>query len=203
MAVNNLVANGILKKVENKFLVYNLSFRIEKVKKMTLVEKIAKKLKKYINEHLQAGEKLPTYNFLTKEMNVSSKTIHDAINLLVKEGILCTRRGQYGTIFLGNSPGAISKEQYFYEKFEQKIRTYIYEKCQVGDKLPSIKEFALLYQTSEKTIKKALDNLAEDGYVTFVRGRYGGTFVTDIPQASNEAYKWLAITPEYITNMEN
>ena len=51
-----------------------------------------------------------------------------------------------------------------------------------------------------KTIKKALNNLADDGYLTFVRGRYGGTFVTDIPEDSTEAYKWLAINTDYISN---
>ena len=59
------------------------------------------------------------------------------------------------------------------------------------------------YQISEKTIKKALDNLAEDGYLTFTRGRYGGTFVMDIPQTSEEAYKWLAISNDYIDMSEN
>lgn len=53
---------------------------------------------------------------------------------------------------------------------------------------------------AQKTIKKALDNLAEDGYLTFTRGRYGGTFVTDIPQSVNEAYKWLAISSDYVSN---
>ena len=55
-----------------------------------------------------------------------------------------------------------------------------------------------MYKTSEKTVKKALDNLAEDGYLMFMRGRYGGTFVMDIPQAKGEAYKWLAINSDYV-----
>ena len=67
---------------------------------------------------------------------------------------------------------------------------------------PAITEFAQMYQVSAKTIKKALDNLADEGYITFVRGRYGGTFVMDIPQV-NEAYKWLALNPAYTSGMEN
>ena len=67
-------------------------------------------------------------------------------------------------------------------------------------KLPSIKSFSAEFKTSEKTIKKALNILAEDGYITFVRGRYGGTFVTDIPQAIGEAYKWLAISSDFVQN---
>ncbi len=74
------------------------------------------------------------------------------------------------------------------------------EKCQPGDKLPPIKELANIYAISEKTIKKALDNLSEEGYIAFARGRYGGTFVLDIPQSSNEAYKWLAISTDYFNN---
>ena len=57
-----------------------------------------------------------------------------------------------------------------------------------------------MFQISGKTVKKALDNLAGDGYIMFTRGRYGGTFVMDIPQTSGEAYKWLAINSDYVSN---
>ena len=56
---------------------------------------------------------------------------------------------------------------------------------------------------SSKTIKKALDNLAEEGFLTFSRGRNGGTFVTDIPQEGAEAYQWLALTNDYIPGNKN
>ena len=69
----------------------------------------------------------------------------------------------------------------------------------MGDKLPSIKNFALMFLTSEKTVKKALNNLADDGFITFTRGRYGGTFVMDIPENQGESYKWLAINSDYLT----
>ena len=88
------------------------------------------------------------------------------------------------------------------EKIELKIRHYIAENCNIGSRLPSILTFAEQYEVSAKTVKKALDNLSEEGYITFTRGRYGGTFVTDIPQGVNEAYKWLALSPEYATNIE-
>ena len=58
----------------------------------------------------------------------------------------------------------------------------MFKNCRIGDKLPSIKEFSVMLSVSTKTIKRALDEIEEDGYVTFARGRYGGTFVTDIPQ---------------------
>ena len=200
MAVTTLVTMGVLEKQENQFVVKNLDFQVEIIQVQTLVDKVAVSLKDYIKTNLKEGDKLPASSELTKLFNVSVKTIHDAIKLLVKEGLLYTRRGQYGTIVLGENSETMHSESYFYEKFEQKIRQYISENCKVGDKLPSIREFALLCQTSEKTIKKALDNLAEEGYLTFSRGRYGGTFVMDIPQSSSEAYKWLAISTDYMSN---
>ena len=92
---------------------------------------------------------------------------------------------------------------YHYEKYAIKIRNYIHDKCKVGDKLPSIKALAKIYNTSEKTIKKALDIFAEDGYITYSRGRYGGTFIMDIPPEGGNAYQWLALNSDYISNLEN
>lgn len=199
-AVNNLIEKGILQKVDKKFVVSSIDFEVERIQTMTLVEKIAISLREYIMESLKPGDRLPANSFLVKRFKVSVKTIHDAVRLLVKEGVLYSRRGQYGTIVLANSTEKLVIEQYVYEKFEQKIRQYISKTCEVGDKLPSIKNLAKQYETSEKTIKKALDNLAEEGYIAFSRGRYGGTFVLDIPQSSGEAYKWLAISTDYMTN---
>ena len=201
MAFTSLVNTGIIEKQDKTFIVTNIEYNIEKIENKTLVEKLAEKVRLYIGENFQTGDKLPSNKILAKQFKVSIKTIHDTFRLLSKEGIILTKRGQYGTIVTAES--SQQAEFYQYEKFEQKIKQFIATNCEVGNKLPAIKTIAKEFETSEKTIKKALDNLAEDGYVTFVRGRYGGTFVTDIPQASNEAYKWLAITPEYITNMEN
>ena len=191
-AISSLVSQGILEKKDNSFIIKALDFDIEQVETKTLVEKIAVSIKKLIKD-LKPGQKLPSNTEFAKHFDVSVKTIHDAIKLLSKEGILHTKRGRYGTCVSDEHT-----EPYNYEKIEQKIRQFICENSQVGDKLPSIKEFSQLYNTSEKTIKRALDNLSEDGYLTFTRGRYGGTFVMDIPQSANEAYKWLAINSEYV-----
>lgn len=198
LAITTLVSMGILAKRGRDFIILEDNFEIEQVYLQTLVEKVSVGIREYVDLNLKAGDKLPSNNELTKIFNVSVKTIHDAIKLLAKEGLLYTRRGKYGTIVLGDSD--VVTESYFYEKYEQKIRLYIIQNSQIGDKLPSIKEFAQVYGTSEKTIKKALDNLAEEGYITFSRGRYGGTFVMDIPQSSTEAFKWLAISEDYISN---
>ena len=175
MAIAALVSDGILRKNARGFEIINMSFTAREIESQTLVEKIALLIKEYIEQNLVSGDRLPSNDKLTKMFKVSVKTIHDALKLLSKEGILYTRRGRYGTIVAG-----MEGEAYHYEKIEQKIRNYISSNCKIGDKLPSIQSFSQNYEVSSKTVKKALDNLASDGYLTFSRGRYGGTFVTDI-----------------------
>lgn len=202
MALTNLVNIGILLKSNNNYVVAKTDFIISAVEAKTLVEKVAESLKEYILQNFKDGERIPSNSELVKKFKVSIKTIHDAIKILSKDGFLYARRGQYGTIVQKNSDKDYDNA-YNYEKIEQKIRQYMYKNCQVGDKLPTIKNFAKQYSTSEKTVKKALDDLAEDGYVAFTRGRYGGTFVLDMPEESGMAYKWLAISNDYVSEIEN
>ena len=198
MAIINLVLQDILKKENNNFIINKIDYEITPLKIKTLAEKIAENIQTYISEKFNTGEKIPSNAKLAEIFNVSIKTIHDSLKILAKGGYIHTRRGKYGTIVLSNND--LYTELYEYEKIEQKIRQEISLKYKIGDKLPSIKTFSKYYNTSEKTIKKALDNLAGDGYITFSRGRYGGTFILDIPQTSGEAYKWLAINTDFITN---
>lgn len=197
-SVSNLILEGILEKKRKQFVLTGRSFRTMNIESKTLVEKVAGKIKKYIIENLSPGDKLPSSKVLAGKLEISLKTVHDAVKLLAKEGVVYTRRGQYGTIVMSITDSK-PVEFYNYEKIESKIKLYIKSKCKAGDKLPSIKMFAKEYSTSAKTIKKALDNLAEEGFVTFVRGRFGGTFVTDIP-TGNDSYTWLAISSDYINN---
>ena len=77
----------------------------------------------------------------------------------------------------------------------------------LGDKLPSISELSQHYEVSTNTIRKALNSLNKKGIVQFLRGRYGGTFVSSIlddtyyeynsSQKDQEAYKWLSLNPQY------
>lgn len=197
IAAASLVSEGILEKQDKNFVIRSMDFDCEKIETLTLVEKIAASIRNYIQTNCKEGDKLPTNIELAQKFNVSVKTIHDSVKLLSKEGLLHSRRGQYGTII---SDSDATGNIYHYERIELKIRHYIAENCEIGTKLPSIMALAESYEVSPKTIKKALDNLAEDGYLTFVRGRYGGTFVTDIPQGTNEAYKWLALSADYVSN---
>lgn len=197
IAITTLISEGVLARYGKTFVVVDLNYHIDDIEPLTLVEKIAQILKDEIKKDFFNGEKLPTNVELAERFDVSIKTIHDAIKLLVKEGVLLVRRGQYGTVVADTRN---ESELYFYEKVEQKIRHYIVKKCKIGDKLPSINSFAKNFEVSQKTIKKALDELADDGYLMFTRGRYGGTFVIDMPQNVNEAYKWLAISSDYVSN---
>ena len=196
-AIECLISEKIIDKKDNIYTVVRTDFIPGAVKQLTLAEKIADKINQYIETDFQKGDKLPANSEFAKQFNVSVKTIHDSMKLLEKKGILIARRGRYGTTVAGQDMKA---ELYNYEKIELKIRHYIAENCEIGSKLPSIEKFSSIYNISCKTVKKALNNLAEDGYLTFVRGRYGGTFVTDIPQSVNEAYRWLAISSDYISN---
>ena len=63
-----------------------------------------------------------------------------------------------------------------------KIKRLISENYNIGSKLPSIKEFSEQMDLSPNTIRKALNNLAKDGILRFTRGRYGGTYVIDMPE---------------------
>lgn len=201
-AVMSLVVQGVLERHKNAFILTGRSFRTKNIISKTLVEKVSHSIKKYIIDSLKPGDKLPSNIELSKKFKVSLKTVHDAVKLLAKEGVVYTRRGQYGTT-VSSITGSKSPESYNYEKIEYKIRQYISKNMSVGDKLPSIKTLAAEYSTSEKTVKKALNNLSDEGCLTFMRGRWGGTFITQIPLTDKESYTWLALSSDYSENFDN
>ena len=179
---------------------------------ITLVEKVEKDLEKYITRKLNIGDRLPAHDQLSSELKVSIKTIHDALKLLIKKGILLARRGRYGTTVIkmpGESILSPKKETsifasaqesafYNYEKTQNHVKALIANNYEIGSKLPSIMELSKELDLSPNTIRKALNNLANEGYLRFVRGRYGGTFVIDIPDTSSQSFKWLAVNPKYV-----
>lgn len=194
IAINSLITEGVIEQSNKKFIIKSLNFEIKSIAPKTLSVKISDDLRKYINKYCTENEKLPSNQVLAQQFHVSIKTIHDAIKTLAKEGIVIVKRGAYGTIVTKSNK---AHDLYLYEKTEGKIKHYILENCTIGSKLPSISGFSKILNVSTKTVKKALDNLAEDGFVTSTRGRTGGTFVTDMPEYLNEAYKWIAINPNY------
>ncbi len=222
LALENLCSMGIL---EHKFksssevnwILKTNNFPIPKNKlvisdNITLVEKVEKDLENYIEKKLSVGDKLPAHEQLSAELKVSIKTIHDALKTLIKKGILLARRGRYGTtvIKMPNDKEISQKKEtsifasaqdtafYNYEKTQNHIKSLIANNYEIGSKLPSIIELSKELDLSPNTIRKALNNLADDGYLRFLRGRYGGTFVIDIPDASSQSFKWLAVNPKYV-----
>ncbi len=195
VSLNRLVSEGIIEKKPNGFLVKTVDFEVKNLEQQTLTEKIAEHINRYIKKNLKPGDKLPSNNAMADMFNVSVKTIHDAVKILSVAGIIKTRRGYYGTVVTRNDKE--DNVPYYYEQVEQSIKKYIAENSKVGDKLPSIKNFVEVFNVSAKTIKNALDNLEADGYINFVRGKYGGTFVLNIPTVYEKGYTWLALSPEF------
>ena len=196
VAFNSLVICGILRKTGNNYYIETLNFEAENISQQTLVEKIVLNIQ---NDYIinPKSDTLPTNSKLAKKYNVSIKTLHDALKILSEKGLVQMYRGRYGTKIIKEDS---NKFRYNYEKIEIKLKHFIAENFEIGDKIPPIVELAKLYEVSTKTIKKGLDNLYEEGYIIFKRGCKGGTFVTDIPQKSKDLYKWLAISSDYVSN---
>lgn len=179
----------------------------------TLVVKLTDELKKYLSDNYSIGDKIPSHEELANKLGVSVKTIHDCISKLNSDGILLSRRGRYGTILSQNpykpafeplkENSIFSKAEdaafYSYQKIENKLMNMIISQYKTGDKLPSMKDLSVMLDVSTNTVRKALNSIAEQGYITFGRGRFGGTFIVDIPEArERQTYQWLSINPDYI-----
>ncbi|MCD8377432.1 MAG: GntR family transcriptional regulator, partial [Candidatus Gastranaerophilales bacterium] len=212
-AVSTLITDNILEYNDKKdLIVKSVEFIIdENADEETLVNKVKSDLKRYICKNFKIGDKLPAHDYLAKEFNVSMKTIHNAVQLLVKENMLLPRRGSYGTIITNISMNASMEPRremsifapaqetafYHYQKIQNRIKNIISERYDIGSKLPSINEFSKMLDISPNTIRKALNNLANDGILRFTRGRYGGTYVIDMPETAEQTFKWLAVNPQY------
>lgn len=206
---------------ESGWILKSKDFEIEDIEddfaNKTLVKKVANDLKDYITENLAIGERIPAHGDLSEKLKVSVKTIHDALKSLIDEGILLSRRGRYGTtvirmpydknVSLKKETSIFASAQdtafYYYEKTQNHIKKMIAENYEIGSKLPSIIELSKELDLSPNTIRKAFHNLAQEGYLAFSRGRYGGTFVIDIPETDEQAFKWLAVNPKYAEVYKN
>ncbi len=179
----------------------------------TLVDKLTDLLKKFLASKFEIGDKIPSHTVLAKHLNVSIKTINDAVKRLNMQGIIITRRGRYGSILAQNpiSPvleplkensifaKAKDAEFYSYQKVETKLTEYINKNFNAGDKLPSMISLSRLFDVSTNTVRKALMSLEQKGCITFARGRFGGTFLIQKPDlVQGQQYQWLSINPDYI-----
>lgn len=178
----------------------------------TLVMQVSQDLKNYIQSHHKVNDRLPAHAKMSEVLKVSIKTVHDSMKVLIEEGILCARRGRYGTIIVkmpnDKTPKGAEYEIfasaneasfYNYERVEKHLKLLIREQYKVGHKLPSMGALAEKLDVSSNTIRKALQNLAKQNIIEFARGRYGGTFITKMPEEKEMAtFKWLSVNPEHI-----
>jgi len=179
----------------------------------TLVDQVERDLKELIANRYKVGDKLMSHYELADTLKVSIKTVHDAMKRLIEQNILQSKRGRYGT-FVIRIPSdkqlmtgkeseifapAFETSLYNYEKVEMHLKQYIKENFKLDDKLPAMGKLAIELKVSSNTIRKALQRLNEQEIVTFSRGRYGGTFVTGVPEDVEEkaaSLTWLSINPE-------
>ena len=187
--------------------------QIESMSADTIVIKLTDELKSYFADNFNIGDKIPSHEELSSRFNVSIKTINDCIKNLNKLGIIITRRGRYGSILAQNplmpvfeplkENSIFAKAEdaafYSYEKIKTQITEMINNEYNAGDKLPSMIDLSKRFDVSTITIRKAMMSLEQDGYLTFGRGRFGGTFVIEKPSNSDkQQYQWISINPDYI-----
>ena len=181
----------------------------------TLVDQVERDLKELIKNEYNVNDKLPAHFELSELLKVSIKTVHDAMKRLSEQGIIRPKRGRYGTSILRMpSAGqffpkqessifatAVEASMYNYEKVERHLKSMIKNEYKVGDKLPAMGKLSEDLNVSSNTIRKALQQLADDNVVSFTRGRYGGTFITNIPEVkgnNNNYFTWLSVNPQHI-----
>jgi len=226
LALEYLSGVGILKSLGNRGNKANWALRIVPevetgnvcaIESETLIDQLERDLKKLIAENFDINDKLPSHLELSEIFKVSIKTVHDAMRRLAEQGILRSKRGRYGTYVVRKPDAAkllpmdtsifVPAEEvtfYNYEKVERHLKAMIREKHKVGDKLPAMGMLSKELDVSSNTIRKALQNLAKEKMVSFSRGRYGGTYVTRVPEAQegenseNKAFTWVSINPETV-----
>ncbi len=209
---NQLENLGIIENIDGDRIIRSLDFSVLSNQQATLCEKIYADLKLYVINNFKVGDKLPPINSLSTIFNVSPKTVYSAIKLLQKDGILKPRSGRYGTVIIKIPNDKVFYQQpetsifassyetyiYHYERILNIIRKMIYDNFDVGSKLPSISELSMLLDVNPNTIRKCFDVLKEEGIVSSFRGRYGGTFVIELPDLeSTQSYQWLAVNTDF------
>jgi DNA-binding GntR family transcriptional regulator len=224
LALEFLSGTGILKSLGNRGNKANWALRVIPdiqseslcaIESETLIDQLERDLKKLVAENFETNDKLPSHLELSDLFKVSIKTVHDAMRRLAEQGILRSKRGRYGT-YVVRKPDAsklapadtsifVPAEEvsfYNYEKVEQHLKTLIRQTYKVGDKLPAMGILSKDLDVSSNTIRKALQNLAREKMVSFSRGRYGGTYVTRIPEGREEeqggSFTWVSINPDTV-----
>ena len=178
----------------------------------TLTHQLVDKIQNYIEKTYKQGDKIHPNATFSAMFSVSIKTINDAMKILNARKIILSRRGRYGTVYLGKKENLkneyvtserkkISQNQnYFYswQKTLEHLKKHIIENYETGDKIAPIRELAKILNVSPNTIRRALSDLFQSGHLISQRGKSGGIFIIEMPQAQQDAYKWLALNPKAI-----
>jgi DNA-binding GntR family transcriptional regulator len=190
---------------------------VQKIESHTLIDHLERDLKAMIAAEFKETDKLPSHLQLAQRFQVSIKTIHDAMRRLCDQGIIHSKRGRYGSYVLRLPEGLITTEDealfvpveeqsfYNYQRVEGHLKAILAQHYQVGDRLPPMGKLAEDLNVSSNTVRKALQNLGEQGYVSFTRGRYGGSFVAKLPKVSPQdpGFAWLSVNPVTVATYSN
>ena len=186
--------------------------------KGTLSKKLYTKIKQYISKNYKLNDKIMPNEEFAKMFNVSVRTVNDAMKRLNKEKIIISLRGRYGTRYI-NEPDKAKKEtgeksrfmshpksgvsnikqsySYDWERVLDQIKKYMITHHEAGDKLPSMKNLASILNVSTNTIRRAVNEMVEQGMLFCQRGKHGGIYIVEMP-AKEDAYQWLALNPKFL-----
>ena len=224
----NLAQKGYLEKVRlkgNKYSwIYKKEFNLTDVEiqnglvdeNFTLTHQLVERIQKYIEKTYKTGEKILPNSAISNMFDVSIKTVNDAMKLLNARKIVLSRRGRYGTIYLGGNSNSkmdfVSSERkkiaipqnytYSWQKALTHLKKYIVENYEAGDKIAPIRELATILNVSPNTIRRALSDLFRSGHLVSQRGKTGGIFIMEMPETEGDSYRWLALNPNAI-NFKN
>lgn len=223
--LEKLAQRGFLEKIHlkgNKYSwIYKKEFELTKEEILngiededfTLTHQLVEKIQRYIEKTYKQGDKILPNLAFSAMFEVSIKTVNDAMKILNARKIILSRRGRYGTIYLGENKLSkttfISSERrklnsgqkyiYSWQKALGHLKKYIIENYEEGDKIAPIRELASILNVSPNTIRRALTTLFNSGHLVSKRGKLGGIFIVEMPEADEDAYRWLAINPEVIS----
>ncbi len=178
----------------------------------TLTHQLVKKIQAYIEKTYKQGDKILPNLAFSRMFDVSIKTVNDAMKILNAKKIILSRRGRYGTVYLGKIQNEkkdfVSSERkkfnsvqnytYSWQKALGHLKKYIIENYETGDKIAPIRELASILNVSPNTIRRALKSLFLSGHLISQRGKSGGIFITDMPERDEDKYRWLALNPDVI-----
>ncbi len=228
-ALENLAQKGYLEKIHikgNKYnWIYKKEFKLSKEEiskgiedeNFTLTHQLVDKIKNYIEKTYKQGDKILPNSAFCAMFGVSVKTINDAMKILNNKKIILSRRGRYGTIYLGKSenkknefistgrkkPQNSQNYCYSWQKTLTHLKKHIVQNYETGDKIASIRELASILNVSPNTIRRALYDLFESKHLVSQRGKTGGIFIIEMPEIEQDAYRWLALNPKAVKLSEN